>query len=132
MFDPDPFFIIYFSLLIYNLLNRLNPVRYLIMGEPQSSYAADFSPTVKNTCDVCKTEATLKYMRHKNPEKLGRHLCSNCYQHYLNKEGTIRRSATETQTTRAFGMDSEYHQRRQVIHKQIAEAQRGRTCQMSL
>jgi hypothetical protein len=97
-------------------------------GEPSGhgSYAANFSTTVKKTCDTCKAEANVKFMHHIDPQKCGRHLCPNCWQHYLNKEGTVRRSTTQTAHT--FRMDSEH---RQVIHNQIAEAQRGRTCQMS-
>ncbi len=64
------------------------------MGEPQGSYyAAEFTSTVNDTCGVCGGKAVLKYMRHKNPEKTGRYLCPECYNRYLNKEGTMRRSS---------------------------------------
>ena len=96
------------------------------MREFESSCAADFTTTtVKDTCDACNAKATtVKYMQHKNPNKIGRHLCSNCYRHYYKKEGTVHWSAT--QITHTFG--TEHRNCGQVIHKQIAEAQRGRMC----
>ena len=90
------------------------------MGELGVSYAADFTSATNGTCDICGVQAILKYMRHKNPEKLGRHLCPTCYHRYLNKEGTVRRSHTGTQQ----GVATEH---RQAIHQQIAKAQRGCT-----
>lgn len=90
------------------------------MGEPQSSYAADFTSNTTDTCDICNVKTSgVKYMHHKNPNKLGRHLCPKCYDRYLNKEGTVRRSIA--QTAQISGTEH-----RQVIHKQIAAAQRGR------
>jgi hypothetical protein len=60
-------------------------------------------------------------MHHRNPNKLGRHLCPKCYDRYLNKEGTVRRSISQIAPVPVLGTGH-----RQVIHKQIAEAQRGR------
>ena len=70
------------------------------MGEPQDSYAADFTSTAKGACERCGAKARkatdLKYMHHKNPKKLGHHLCLQCYDKYLNKEGTLRRTSGGT------------------------------------
>ena len=87
------------------------------MAEPQGSYAAEFTSMGKDSsCDICGQKAKLKYMHHKNPAKLGRHLCPSCYERYLNKAGTARRSSGTVSLT---------SDHRQVIHKQIAKAQRG-------
>ena len=87
------------------------------MAESQGSYATEFTSIGKDSCDICGEKAKLKYMHHKNPTKPGRHLCPRCYERYLNKAGTARRSS---------GTASLTSDHRQVIHKQIAEAQRGR------
>lgn len=93
------------------------------MGEPEGSYyAADFTSTVKDTCDACGGKALLKYMRHKNPMKVGHHLCPICYDRYLNKEGTVHRSSSGSMRHSVTVTE------RQVIHQQIARAQRGSTC----
>ena len=66
-----------------------------VMGdlEPQGSYyAAEFTSTVNDTCDVCGGKALLKYMHHKNRQKTGHHLCPSCYDRYLNKAGTVHQS----------------------------------------
>lgn len=94
------------------------------MGEPQCSYAADFTSNAKDTCDVCNVKASgVKYMHHRNPNKLGRHLCPKCYDRYLNKEGTVRRSISQVALIPVPVLGTGH---RQVIHKQIAAAQRGR------
>jgi hypothetical protein len=64
------------------------------MGEPQGSYAANFTSTANDACDVCGDKAVLKYMHHKNPKKAGHYLCPKCYNKYLNKEGTVSRSSS--------------------------------------
>jgi hypothetical protein len=60
-------------------------------------------------------------MGSRDPSKMGRNLCSRCYQYYLDKSGTVRRSSASVPQ----GMQgSETHQR--AIHKHVAQAQRGR------
>src|SRR6266545_4784248 len=54
--------------------------------------SADFTSVqtnVKHTCKNCGTTAVLKHMHSKDPTKLGRDLCSNCYQYYCNKHTTV-------------------------------------------
>ena len=92
------------------------------MGEPQSSYAANFTSIARDgACDICGGKAILKYMHHKNPLKPGHHLCPKCYDKYLNKEGTVRRSSAGGTSQQSMGQTEQ-----RVIHKQIAQAQRGR------
>ncbi|KIL64085.1 hypothetical protein M378DRAFT_11669 [Amanita muscaria Koide BX008] len=96
------------------------------MREPSSShYAADFTSigaAKEGTCENCGTTAVLKHMQNKDHSKLGRDLCPRCYQHYLNKNGTIRRSSgTVTQTSQVKPSESY----RRSVHKNIAQAQRG-------
>ncbi|KAM6489625.1 hypothetical protein JOM56_014947 [Amanita muscaria] len=99
------------------------------MEEPayaaDSHYAADFTSidaAKEGTCESCGTTAVLKHMQNKDHSKLGRDLCPRCYQHYLNKNGTIRRSSgTVTQTSQVKPSESY----RRSVHKNIAQAQRG-------
>ena len=103
------------------------------LQEPQCSYAAPFTSTkAKDTCDNCGVKASgVKYMRHKKPGKIGRHLCPKCYNFYLNKEGTVRRIISHTPQIPASA-SSVGTEHCQVIHKQIAAAQRGRMYQLCL
>jgi len=89
---------------------------------PGSSYAADFTSVKANkesSCENCGT-AVLKHMQNKERSKLGWDLCPNCYQYYLNKNGTVRRSSV--QTPQVEHPASHRHD----VHKQVAQAQRGR------
>lgn len=88
-----------------------------------SYYAADFTSakvTKEGSCENCSTTAVLKHMQSKDHSKLGRDLCPNCYQYYRNKNGTIRRSSVQTSQVE----HSANH--RHDVHKQVAQAQRGR------
>ncbi|KAM6488841.1 hypothetical protein JOM56_015699 [Amanita muscaria] len=93
------------------------------MSEPSSShYAADFTSTgaaKEGTCENCGTTAVLKHMHNKDRSKLGRDLCLQCYQYYLNKNGTIRRSSGGTSPVKP---SASY---RRSVHKSIAQAQRA-------
>ena len=93
---------------------------------PGSHYAADFTSAKaakEGTCENCGTTAVLKHMQNKDRSKLGRDLCPNCYQYYRNKNGTIRRSSAQT----PWVEHSASHQH--DVHKQVAQAQRGRESQ---
>jgi len=95
------------------------------MSEPSGShYAADFTSVnaaAERTCENCGVTAVLKRMHSKDHSKLGRDLCPKCYQYYRNKHTTVRRSSAQTPKVE----HSASHRR--VIHKHVAEAQRGRT-----
>ena len=92
------------------------------MSEPLGShYAADFTSVqtnIKRICENCGNTAVLKHMHSKNPEKLGRDLCPDCYQYYCNKHTSVRRSSAQIE-------GSADHQR--MVHKHVAQAQRGHT-----
>jgi len=91
---------------------------------PRSSYAADFTSVEainkKGSCENCHKTAFLKHMLSKDRTKLGRDLCPTCYQYYCNKNGTVRRSSVQTPQIK----HSASHRR--DVHKQVAQAQRGR------
>ena len=88
-----------------------------------SGYAANFTSAKavrEGNCHNCGTTAVLKHMQSKDRSKLGRDLCPNCYQYYLNKNGTVRRSSGQTAPVER----SASHRR--DVHKQVAQAQQGR------
>ena len=90
---------------------------------PSSHYAADFSRVKaarEGTCETCGNTAVLKHMQNKDHSKLGRDLCPNCYQYYRNKNGTVRRSSLQTPHV------EHPSSHRRDVHKQVAQAQRGR------
>lgn len=87
-----------------------------------SGYAANFTSvkaTQESSCENCGTTAVLKHMQSKDRSKLGRDLCPNCYQYYRNKNGTVHRSSAQTP-------HSASPSHRRDVHKQVAQAQRGR------
>ena len=89
---------------------------------PGSSYAADFTSVKvikEGSCENCGNTAVLKHMQSKDRSKLGWDLCPNCYQYYLNKNGTVRRSSAQTPQAKNSAI------RRRDVHKQVAQAQRG-------
>ena len=94
------------------------------MSEPPGSYyAADFTSVndaVEGICKYCGTTAILKHMYNKDHSKLGRDLCPDCYQNYRNKNGTVCRSSMQITNIKY----STNH--RHDVHKQVAQAQRGR------
>jgi protein-arginine kinase activator protein McsA len=91
------------------------------MSEPPGSYyAADFTSVntaMEGTCENCGSVTVLKHMHNKDRSKLGRDLCSNCYQYYRNKNGTVRRSSAQVEHSASHRHD---------VHKHVAQAQRGR------
>ena len=92
------------------------------MSEASGSYAANFTSvkaTKEASCETCGTTAVLKHMQNKDRSKLGKDLCPNCYEHYRNKNGTVRRSSMQTPQVE----HSASHRR--DVHKQLAQAQRG-------
>ncbi|KAF8808594.1 hypothetical protein BYT27DRAFT_7222856 [Phlegmacium glaucopus] len=92
------------------------------MGEsPGSHYAADFTSVkaaMEGICENCGATAVLKHMHNKDRSKLGRYLCSDCYQYYRNKNTTVCRSSAQTPQVKY----SASHQR--DVHKHVAQAQR--------
>ena len=85
---------------------------------PGSCHAADFTSVKakkEGSCETCGTTVVLRHILSKDPSKLGQDLCPNCYEHYRNKNGTVRRSSMQTH--------SESHRR--DVHKQVAQVQRG-------
>ena len=90
------------------------------MGEPPGShYAGDFTSVnaaMEGTCENCGTTAVLKHMHNKDWLKLGRDLCSNCYQYYHNKNGTVHRSNAQVKQSASHRCD---------VHKHVAQAQQG-------
>ncbi|GLB40064.1 hypothetical protein LshimejAT787_0705740 [Lyophyllum shimeji] len=63
--------------------------------------------------------AVLKHMHNKDHSKPGRDLCQRCYQYYLDKTGTVRRSSAAP--TQAWSLPGH----RKDVQKRIAQAQRG-------
>lgn len=94
------------------------------MSEPSGShYAADFTSvkaTMEGNCEKCGIMAVLKHMHNKDHSKTGRDLCSDCYQYYFNKQGTVHRSSVQIPKIEHLASH------RRVVHKNIAQAQRGR------
>ena len=93
------------------------------MAEPLASeHATNFTsvnPAITGTCERCGNIAVLRFMHSQEPGKTGRNLCPKCYQYYLNKAGTVRRSSAGVpQVHRKAGHQHD-------VHKQIAQAQRG-------